>query len=372
MKITSVEAIPLEAPLEKPVSRARQIVPLKARRSLLVRLTTDEGLTGLGEGLTPVAPEAAAAVVERVLKPFLIGRDPLDSEPIWEKLYATNSSRGYSRGYQMIAISAVDIALWDLKGRILGQPVCRLLGGSFLDRIPVYATGLMIEEEPRAILDQAEEYYDQGFRAMKLKIGQDEAQDLETVRNLRRALGPEVKIMVDANGAYDSSTALRIGRRLQELDIFWFEEPTPPEDLAGLARVRAGLDLYVAAGECEYTRFGFRELFLKEAVDVCQPDVARAGGITECRRIAALAQAFNVRYAPHAWGGAVCLAATVHLAASLPNFLICELDRVPNPLRDELTLERPDFRDGFLHLPARPGLGLTLDEGALERYRLRA
>lgn len=371
MKIVSVDAIPLEAPIDRFIGRARQTVPLKSRRCLIVKITTDEGHVGYGEGLTPVAPQAAADIVRQVLTPFLIGRDPLDSEPIWEKLYATNRSRGYTRGYQMIAISAVDIALWDLKGKILAQPVYRLLGGKFLEKIPVYATGLMLEGDVEAIVDLAQQYYEKGFRAMKLKIGEDEKQDLKTLQALRKIFGSDVKIMVDANGAYDPTTAIKIGRSLEELDVFWFEEPVTPEDVDGMARVRENISMYLAAGECEYTKFGFRELLLKKAIDVCQPDVARAGGITECRKIAALAQAFNIYYAPHAWGGVICIAATTHLVMSLPNFLICEFDRVPNPLRDELPEKQLVFKDGYLYVPDEPGLGVVLDESVVEKFRLR-
>ena len=370
MKIVSVDAIPLEAQIDKFIGRARQTVPLKARRCLLVKITTDEGLVGYGEGLTPVAPQAAAAIVRQVLAPFLIGKDPVDTEPIWQMLYATNSSRGYTRGYQMIAISAVDIALWDLKGKIFEQPVYKLLGGSFLDKIPVYVTGLMLEQFPEAIVNLAQQYYEQGFRAMKLKIGENEQHDLATLRALRKTFGPELKIMVDANGAYDPSTAIKMGRQFEDLDVYWFEEPVTPEDVMGIARVKAHLDMYIAAGECEYTKFGFRELLLQNAIDICQPDVARAGGITECRRISALAQTFNVHYAPHAWGGVICIAATTHLAMSLPNFLICELDRVPNPLRDELSVQSLILEEGFLHVPDKPGLGIELNGEMIQKFSI--
>lgn len=370
MKIASVEAIPLEAPIQKPVERARQTVPIHARRCLLVRITTDEGLAGYGEGLTPVAPRVAASVVRDVFAPFLIGKDPLHTEPIWENLYSTNSSRGYTRGYQMIAISAVDIALWDLKGKILGQPIYTLLGGGFRDKIPLYTTGLMTDGEKKETIDLAREYYDKGFRAMKLKIGLEEERDLEIVRSLRETFGPEVKIMVDANGAYDSATAVKIGRKFDALGVFWFEEPVAPEDIDGMAHVRASLDMYVASGECEYTKDGFRELFLRKAIDVCQPDIARAGGITECKRIAALAQTFHIRYAPHAWGGALCIAATGHLVMTLPNFLLMECDRVPNPLRDELLVEPLNVAGGFFSIPDKPGLGIELDDGALKRFAM--
>jgi L-alanine-DL-glutamate epimerase-like enolase superfamily enzyme len=370
MKITSVEPIPLEAHIEKPVGRARQTVPIIARRCLLAKITTDEGLVGYGEGLTPVAPRAAASVVRDVLAPFLIGRDPLDTEPIWEILYSTNSSRGYTRGYQMIAISAVDIALWDLKGKILGPPVYKLLGGAFRDRIPLYTTGLMLNGSTEEVIDLAQEYYSTGFGAMKLKVGVDEKRDLEVVRALRETFGPDLKIMVDANGAYDPVMAIKIGRKFDALDVFWFEEPVSPEDIDGMAHVRESLDMYIASGECEYTKDGFRELFLRKAIDVCQPDIARAGGITECKKIAALAQTFHIHYAPHAWGGAVCIAATAHLVLTLPNFLLMEFDRVPNPLRDELLLQPLTFKDGFLYIPDRAGLGIEPDEKALKKFAM--
>ena len=169
MKIANVEAIPLEAPIDRPVGRARQVFPITARRCLLVRITTDEGHVGYGEGLTPVSPLPAAAVVENVLKPFLIGADPMNTEKIWETLYSINSSRGYTKGYQMIAISAVDIALWDIKGRILGQPVYNLLGGAYREEIPAYLTGLMLENDIDYTVKLAHAFHDRGFRAMKLR-----------------------------------------------------------------------------------------------------------------------------------------------------------------------------------------------------------
>ena len=369
MKITKVEAIPLEAKLEKVVHRARQPIPFTARRALLVRIQTDEGLVGLGEGLTPVAPWAGAEIVARLLSQLLIGRDPMDTNLIWKNLYEINSSRGYLRGYQMIAIAAVDMALWDLKGKILGQPVYKLLGGAMRESVPVYATGLMLEKDPSAIVDLAREYVERGLRGMKLKIGENVAQDLATARALREGLGPDIKLMVDANGGYDFKTALRVAKQLEPLDIFWFEEPLKVEDPDGVAELRRRIPMYLAAGECEYTTTSFRDLLLKGALDVCQPDVSRAGGITETRRIADLADTFNTYYAPHAWGGILCVTASIHLSMAMPNFLICELDQVTNPLRDELATEPLDFRDGCLHVPDKPGLGVELDPDAMERFR---
>ena len=371
MKITSVEAIPLEAPIERPVGRARQTVPITARRCLLVKITTDEGLVGYGEGLTPVSPLPAAAVVEKVLKPFLLDRDPMNTERLWETLYSTNSSRGYTRGYQMIAISAVDIALWDLKGKMLGQPVYNLLGGAYRDNVPTYVTGLMMENDIDYTVALAQKFYDKGFRGMKLKVGENVKLDVATVKALRESLGPDVRLMIDANGGYDVKTAVRVAHEVEPYDIFWFEEPVTPEDPAGMAEVRQRIPMYLAAGECEYTKYVFRDLLQRRAVDVCQPDVSRAGGITEVRRIATLAHTFNAYFAPHAWGGVFCIAASLHLAMAMPGFLICEFDQVPNPLREELPMEPLDFREGCLHVTSKPGLGVDVNEDALARFGMK-
>jgi D-galactarolactone cycloisomerase len=270
----------------------------------------------------------------------------------------------------MIAISAVDIALWELKGRILGQPVYNLLGGALQEDIPTYLTGLMIEEDIGYIVAMAREFHAKGFRAMKLKVGTNESRDVATVRALRESLGSDIKLMIDANGGYDVKTAVRVARKVEPYDVFWFEEPVTPEDVAGMAEVRRRIPMYLAAGECEYTQYAFRDLLLRQALDICQPDVSRAGGITEVRRIAMLARAFNAYYAPHAWGGAICIAATLHLAKAMPAFLICELDQTPNPLRDELLTAPLDFREGCLHVPPKPGLGVEVSEEALARFRM--
>lgn len=370
MKIVSVEAIPLEAPIQNPVGRARQRVVVNARRCLLVKITTDEGLVGYGEGLTPLTPMPAKAVVDDIFKDILLGQDPMNTEYLWNACYETNSSRGYTRGYQMIAISAVDIALWDLKGKITGQPVYNLLGGKFRDTVPGYVTGLMLEKDPSGIADLAMAFRERGFKAMKLKIGENERQDLATVEVLRETLGPDARLMVDANGGHDPKSAVKLAEKLKPFDIFWFEEPVPQENMAGLAYVRERIPMYLAGGECEYNKYEFRNLFLNGALDICQPDVSRSGGITETMKIVKLAQAFNVYYAPHAWGGIMCVAASCHMAAAMPNCLTCEIDQVPNPLRDELAGRRIDFRDGVVHLSDKPGLGFEPQAEMIERFRI--
>jgi len=371
MKITSIEAIPLEAPIDRVYHRARQTARIDARRCILVRITTDDGLVGFGEGMTPITPLPAKQIIDEILAPFLINKDPLDHVPLWETLYSINSSRGYTRGYQMIAISAVDIALWDLKGRILDQPVYKLLGGACHRELEVYATGIMTDSDSSEALEMTEGYLEEGIKGLKFRIGVDEKRDVEVLQALRKKFGDTIRIMVDANGGYDPVAAIRMGRRLEDHGVFFFEEPVMAEDLNGLAQVKNALSIYVAAGESEYTKYGFLDMFEKRALSICQPDVSRAGGITECFRIATMAQAFNIKYAPHCFGGIVNLAASAHLATAIPNFVIFELDRFPNPLREELTMENLPLEEGYLKVTDSPGLGVNLDEDRIKFYTLK-
>ena len=299
--------------------------------------------------------------------------------PLWERMYARTRDYG-QKGFALHAISAVDIALWDLKGKSLGVSVSRLLGGRFRERVQAYATGLYFR--PKEVFDaelveEARGYVRAGFRAVKLKIGYTPEVDLRHARAIREAIGPDVALMVDANHAYDVATAIRLGREFERLDVRWFEEPVIPEDIEGYAAVRRALDVPIAGGEAEFTRFGFRRLFAGQAVDIVQPDLTATGGFTECQRIAALASAWGVRYLPHVWGSAVGLSASLQLAASLPPATaslfplepIFEFDQTANLFRDELAKDPLRPIDGWVEIPDRPGLGIEIDEGMLDRYR---
>jgi D-galactarolactone cycloisomerase len=213
---------------------------------------------------------------------------------------------------------------------------------------------------------------------MKLKVGFGVAEDAGVATAVREAIGPEVALMMDANHAYDAPRAIQLGRKIAHLDIGWFEEPVPPEDLAGYADVRAQQPIPVAGGECEFTRFGFREVLLRRAVDVVQPDTCAAGGLSECWKIAAMANAHGVRYVPHVWGSGVALAAALQLLAVLPHNPPClhpeppllEFDRTEHPIRQAILAEPIEHDRGTVRIPDKPGLGVEVDRAALARFRV--
>lgn len=389
LSITKVEAIslfvPLEEKIEAPISipYANQLTDIifKGYRTTLVRITTNEGLTGIGECMVRLAPTATRAIIED-LAPVLIGMDPLDREAIWHLLFGSMMNRGHHKGMFIEAISGVDIALWDLAGKYLGLPLYKLLGGQHHQKIKAYASSLRFRALD-LVVAQATEFKRRGFQAMKIKIGRNidrPETDIEFVRAIREAVGDDVTLMVDANCAYseDIATALKVGRALQELNIFWFEEPISPDNLDGYQHLADALDIRIAAGEADFTTYGMRDLLARRAIDVIQPNISRCGGITEGRRIAALSHAFHIPYAPHTGScSAVCLAATLQFAVALPNFLIYEYMQSdwskdqPNPLRHDLLLEKAEvFEDGHMIISDRPGIGVELNENIIDKYRM--
>jgi D-galactarolactone cycloisomerase len=353
----------------------------------LVEIETDTGLTGVGEAKAAVGNlgnyAAMVTLIREEMAPVLIGRDPRDITGIWETLYngsrahyATREGRTFPtmgrRGLALCAISGIDIACWDLLGRSLGQPVWRLLGGKYRDRIPAYASGGWAPVG--AIGKQMTQYVERGHRAVKLRVGlQDKSVDdsAARVREVRETLGPDVGIMVDAHGTWSVRQAQRFARKVEDCDLGWLEEPVSAENLAGQAEVRASTDIPIAAGESEQTRFAFRDMIEARAVDICQPDVAIAGGITETQRIAALAAAHELTVAPHLWGSAILFAAGLHLAVSTPCVNLLEFSRGHNPLLNDLVEERVELEDGHVLAPTGPGLGLTLKREFVERVSVR-
>jgi D-galactarolactone cycloisomerase len=387
MKITAVETFILRAPLGAQRFFSSQAA-FPERNSLLVRVTTDDGLVGWGEGGQYGPPEPPAACIRDVLAPKLIGRPAGEPVRIFEDLYAFSRDFG-QKGTYIEALSAIDIALWDLWGKSLGVPVHALLGGAFRQRVAAYGTGCyypdFFEDEPRMISALAEEvqsYKSAGIAAIKTKVGLlSIEEDAERLTLVREAVGPSVRIMVDANHAYSAAAAIRMGRVLEKLGILWFEEPVVPEDRAGYRRVRDGVDVPVAGGECEFTRYGFRDLFLGECVDIAQPDLCCAGGFTEWQKILALATSFGVLVIPHVWGSGVAVAAALQALATIPptpftarpvplqNEPMVEFDRSPNPLRDDLLTTPFRLVDGCLAIPTGPGLGVEIDMPRLELHQ---
>ncbi len=379
MKITAVRAHCLRSPLETPFAFSQGWV--RSRGATIVEVLTDEGLVGWGEalcqGLQP--PEIAAATIGSALAPLLVGADPRDVEPLWHRMYMCTRDFGM-KGAVVAAISGVDIALWDLAGKALGQPVWRLLGGAFRDRVRVYATGfyrIRGQGEAPRLADEAAQRTAEGFTAMKVKLGFGLADDIAVMDAVGAAIaGKGVALMVDTNHAYGVADAIPLGRALERHALRWYEEPVAAEDLAGYREVRNALGTPIAGGENEFTALGFRSLFEHRAVDIAQPDVCAAGGFTACRHIAALALAHGVQVNPHVWGSSVGQAASLHLIAALPisnpalfaDEPVFEYDCSAHPFREQL-VDRPlRQRDGWLERPAGPGLGIEIDRAALARF----
>jgi D-galactarolactone cycloisomerase len=377
MKITTVRASWLRAPIAADSQHVSDFGRNDSFNTCLVEIDTDDGLTGLGEAKVGVGNlghyGAVVEVIRGELGPALIGRDPRDITAIWESLY--NGSRAHyvaregrtfpvvgRRGITISAISGIDIALWDLLGKSLGQPLWRLLGGRFRDRVPAYASGGWAPVG--GIGKQLRQYIDRGHRAVKMRVGlQDKSVDdsAARVREVREMLGPDIGIMVDAHGTWSVRDAQRFARKVEDCDLAWFEEPVSPDNIAGQAEVRASTDIPIAAGESEQTRFGFRDLIEARAVDVCQPDIAIAGGITETLRICALAATHGLTVAPHLWGSAILFASGLHLAIATPCVNLLEFSRGANPLLNDLVEEQVELKDGYVLPSDRPGLGLTLN-----------
>jgi galactonate dehydratase len=373
MRIDSVKAIPLLATLDQP--QRTGVATYTKLGIALVEVRTDTGLVGYGECLARYSPRIWVAIVDDLLAPLVVGADPFDTERLWESMYRDlRSFSGHSRGMLVEAIAGVDIALWDIKGKATGLPLYALLGGATRTRLRAYASSIM-QQDLAEMEAEAARLVERGFRAIKIKVGVGPERDAATVRAIRRVVGDAVDVMLDANGAYRAPDAIDLAHRIADLRITWLEEPVVSDDLEGYARVRAATTIPIAAGEAEYTRFGASELLSRGLIDVIQPDVARAGGFSETRKIVDLASAHHVAYAPHVgFSGAVCVAATLHLAAAAVNFTTYECIHTANPLRERLALAPlggpEQLTDGEIPLPSGPGLGIDLDPDALRRFRV--
>lgn len=377
MIITAVRTHILEAQLSQPFAYSRAWYD--TRTAMIVEIETDTGLTGWGECYGPA--RMTAAVVQSVA-PWLIGEDPLRTDYLWQMIYARLRDHG-QKGVVIEGLSGIDIALWDIKGKHFGVPVHRLLGGPLRTEVQAYATGLYRRKsgDPlRYLAEEAAGYVAQGFKAVKLKVGFGVEEDAAVTRAVREAIGPDVALMVDANHAYDAVAAIRLGRMIERYDISWFEEPVPPEDLAGYRAVKAALSIPIAGGECEFTRFGFRDVLTSHAIDILQPDTCAAGGLTECKKIADMAEAFGARYNPHVWGTGIAIAASLQLLAVIPAHTpvslaplqpILEFDRTEHPIRQAILTQSIEHAGGIVRVPEGPGLGIEIDRDALMRFAAR-
>ena len=373
MKILDIKTYRLEAALAEPFAYSQAWYD--RRGALLVEIVGEDGSSGWGEAFGP--PLLTAPVVD-FYKPLLIGADAFATELHWQNLYNRLRDHG-QKGLAIEALSAVDIALWDLKGRHLGLAVHQLMGGPLRSRVQAYATGFYRKRDGDPLsylIDEARQRADAGFSAIKLKLGFGIDEDIRLCREVRRAVGDTMTITVDANHAYDATAAIRVGRQIEDLDIAWFEEPVPPEDLQGYRQVKSALRIPIAGGEAEFTRWGFRSILTDRAIDILQPDVCAAGGISECKKIADMANAFGVRVNPHVWGTGVALAASLQLIATLPDNppglnpipSLLELDQSEHPIRMAVLREPIRHQAGWVEIPTGRGLGIEIDRTAVAKF----
>ena len=329
-----------------------------------VKITTADGAIGWGEALAPVAPEVVSTIVEQLLAPVLIGADPLDGNVLWNIMYDLMRERGYYGGFMLDSISACDTALWDLRGKILDQPVYQLLGGAYRDRVPCYVSGLP-RPTAEGRVDLALDFRTQGFDAFKLAAGHGLRQDIASVTALRKSLGEDTTLLLDAHWVYALDEAVRLGHALTELDVGFFEAPINPEDVEGHAQLAAAVAVPIAHGETERTRYQFRPWLMQKAADILQPDVGRAG-VSEVIKIASMAEAFNVKMAPHlSVGLGICIAATIHAAAAIPNLYMLEYQPPVFEIANLLLKSPLTCNAGHYEMPGGAGLGVELDESRL-------
>ena len=361
MKITGVDAIPLAVPLREGTPPSPWTAG--AGRQILVRLTTDEGLTGWGECFAYGATLAVTSVVEEALAPIVLGQDPTQIEPLADRMHKALMIWG-RRGLAMMAVSGVELALWDLCGKARGVPVYQLLGGLCQSRARVYAS-LLRYETPTHVRQAVSAALVLGYTAIKLH-----QVDVESVAAAREVAGDRIELMLDTNCPWTVEEAIRIGRRLVRFDLRWLEEPVwPPEDYPGLARVRSALPIPLACGENEATVFGIRAIIDAGAADIVQPSVTKVGGILEMKKIAALAAATGVTFVPHSYYYGPGLAATLHVVASTPGVPYVEFP--PGQLAAPILAEPIRYIGGAFTLPEQPGLGADPDPGVLARYPYR-
>ena len=335
-----------------------------ARQAAFVEITTADGLSGSGPcsfGSASLDLAAAASLLDHAIAPMLVGEDAGRIEYLWDKVYYGSITRVLGpRGIGVALLSGVDIALWDLKGKRYGAPLYELLGGKVHDPVPAYASSIYWLP-PEEAARQARAYVDDGFRAVKMKVGLDYRNDIDSLAAIREAVGRGVDIMVDAHQCCSAHLALKVGRELERYDVLFFEEPLPTDDLEGHRLLAQRLDVRIATGENMDTRYDFLPYITQGALHVVQADVSRTGGISEARKINELAAAHHLHAAPHTFSDVLTVAASLHLVAATPNAVILELDRTYNPLQTELLRNPLRVHDGVVELPTGPGLGLEIE-----------
>ncbi|WP_147126030.1 mandelate racemase/muconate lactonizing enzyme family protein [Shimia ponticola] len=387
MKITRMQSHVLQYDLPEELGYSQQYY---ARRTAhLVEVSTDEGITGWGECFGP-GPIAVAnkGIVEGVIAPMVIGMNPMDRDVIWHKVYNLMRDHG-QKGMPMQALSGVDVALWDIAGKVMGQPIHNLLGGAHRSKVPAYGYGMMLKRESvqdhvARFEDEVAAILDMGFKATKMKTGLGPEADVQLCAAVARGVEGKGRFMVDANHCYTTSDAFYVGRALDEMGAYWFEEPVAPEDRDGYRELRAGLKTNISGGEAEFGRWGWRDILENRGLDIAQPEVCALGGITEYQRVLALCHAHFTPVVNHVWGSAIAVATNLHLLAAMPPLPgglfpwepMLEFDTTHNSFRDELLQDSLNIQaqvsqnGGYVSVPKGPGLGVEPDREFIQKYVL--
>ena len=387
MKIVKIKSHVLQHELSAELGYSQQYY--KSRTAHLVEVQTDEGIIGWGECFGPGNVAIAnKSIVENVIQPMIIGMNPCEREVIWHRVYNLLRDHG-QKGMPLQALSGIDIALWDIAGKIAGQPVFQLIGGKFRDQVPVYGYGMMLRKGSINSLcsrfkEEALGIKEAGFIATKMKVGLGVEEDIKLAHAVRSGLGTDYPFMVDANHCYNIGDALAVGRGLEELDVYWFEEPVAPEDLDGYRELRAKLNVKISGGEAEFTRWGWRHLLENRCIDIAQPEVCAVGGISEYLKVLTLAHTHFIPVVNHVWGSAIAVATNLHLLAAMPPIPggmhqrdpMLEFDTTENLFRDKLLKEPLNIQDqvkknnGNVSIPIEPGLGVEPDIDFIKKYSI--
>ncbi|MGF1702145.1 mandelate racemase/muconate lactonizing enzyme family protein [Photobacterium makurazakiensis] len=380
MKIIDVIPHAISVPLDNPFYFSQGWA--KNRSAVIVEIVTDEGVIGFGESLCHglQSPMIAASIIEHSYKPLLIGRDPFDVECLWEEMYNLCRPFGQS-GATINAVSGVDIALWDIIGKALNKPIHKLLGGAFRSEVTPYATGFYRVADgnyPQDSKEEAKQHIKNGFRAFKLKIGFGIEEDIKLIKAVRETVGDDIKIMADANGAYNVAQARKLINETEKYNLHFLEELLAPEDIDGYSEIKSNSPTAIAAGEQVFGKMGYRPWFEKRSLDIIQPDLCSSGGFTECKKIAAMAQASHTTLIPHVWGSGIGIAASLQFIASIPcNPLslnptepMLEFDQSSHPFRKDLICDGIHYEDGKVTIPTKPGIGVDVDMDIIKQYKI--
>lgn len=387
MKIVDVKSRVLQCDIPEELGYSQQYY--NQRTAHLVEVITDEGVIGWGECFGPGNIAVGnKAIVEKVIQPMILGMDPLDRDVIWHKVYNLMRDHG-QKGMPLQALSGIDIALWDIAGKVTGLPIHKLIGGAHRTEVTAYGYGMMLKRESvddhiARFKDEATAIIDMGFTATKMKIGLGPHADVKLCQAVADAVGDDARFMVDANHSYTTSDAFYVGRALDELGAYWFEEPVAPEDLDGYRELRAGLKTNISGGEAEFTRWGWRSILENRGLDIAQPEVCALGGITEYLRVLALCHAHFTPVINHVWGSAVAVATNLQLLAAMPPMPgglhpwepMLEFDTTENRFRDDLLIEPLNIQaqvkqGGNVQIPQQPGIGVTPDNEFIARYEIK-